>query len=390
MPRIVIVGGGPAGISAAQALAKDLTPNDRTEVVVFEKSKYYYHAVGTPRAVVDADYTKKLFVPYDNAIPTEARSFVKIERAIVTRITATNEVEYTPIGHDDEMVAGPVKRLAYDYLVVATGSTYTVPLKQPKDDFKRSTTEFMMAEVRQQIENAQNILVVGGGATGASVAGEIKSKFPGKKVTLIEGKEKLMGGENVREKFRVRLLKFLKRLNVEVVLGERLTERINGNNYERRTLRTNKGRELVSDIQLLCGGFSPATELIKELDESLVTPQGLIKVNTKLQLDNARYSNIYALGDANNNSAPKHMLFASQQGTHLGKELALVARKTQTNVSKDFPKVEAVPAMVPLGVESSGTVSVGDTPVSEPYRQWPPLKVALQSHLQTSVLSHRH
>lgn len=38
--------------------------------------------------------------------------------------------------------------------------------------------------------------------------------------------------------------------------------------------------------------------------------------------------------------------------------------------------------MVPLGVESSGTVSVGDTPVSEPYRQWPPLKVALQSHLK--------
>ncbi|KAL3658383.1 hypothetical protein V7S43_016763 [Phytophthora oleae] len=331
MVRIVIIGGGPA------------------EVIVFEKSKYYYHAVGTPRAVVDAEYTKKLFVPYDNAIPAEARSFVKIQRALVTRIVPGNEVEFTPIGDDDEMLVGPVKRLSYDYLVMVTGSTYTVPLKQPKNNFKRSATELMMAELRQQIENANSILIVGGGATGAGVAGEIKAKFPKKSVTILEGKDKLLGSDNVREKLRARLLKFLKRLDVNVVLGERLTERLNGNSFERRTLRTDKGRELVSDIQLLCGGFSPTTELIKSLDESLVTPQGLIKVNSKLQLDDSRYSNIYALGDANNNSAPKHMLFASQQGTHLGSELVLVARKTQANVSKNFPKVEVASAMIPLG-----------------------------------------
>ncbi|KAG3064237.1 hypothetical protein PI124_g20133 [Phytophthora idaei] len=214
---------------------------------------------------------------------------------------------------------------------MATGSTYTVPLKQPKNNIKRSTTEKMMAELHQQIGNVNSILIVGGGATGA---GEIKPKCPSKTVTIIEGKDKLLGTDNVREKFRSRLLKFLKHLDVNVVLGERLTERLNGNSFERRTLRTDKGRELVSDTQLLCGGFSPTTELIKNPDAGLVTPQGLIKVNSKLQLDDARYSNIYALGDANNNSAPKHMLFASQQG---------------------FPKVEVVPAMVPL--DPNGDVS---------------------------------
>ncbi|KAG6951637.1 hypothetical protein JG688_00013644 [Phytophthora aleatoria] len=306
MTRIIIVGGGPAGISVAQALAKKVTTNDVTEVIDFEKSKYYYHSVGTPRAVVDADYTKKLVVPYDNAIAAEAR-------------------------------------------------TYTVPLKQPKNNIKRSTTEKMMAELHQQIGNVNSILIVGGGATGAGVAGEIKPKFPNKTVTIIEGKDKQLGTDNVHEKFRSRLLKFLKHLDVNVVLAERLTERLNGNSFERRTLRTDKGRELVSDIQLLCGGFSPTTELIKNLDAGLVTPQGLIKVNSKLQLDDARYSNIYALGDANNNSAPKHMLFVSQQGTHLGNELTVVARKTQENVRKDFPKVEVVPAMVPL--DPNGGVS---------------------------------
>ncbi|GLD94361.1 hypothetical protein PINS_up002972 [Pythium insidiosum] len=74
MPRIVIIGAGPAGLNLFQALAKQLSPADDTEVVVFEKSKYYYHAVGTPRAYTEEAFAKMLFIPYDNAIPTNARS----------------------------------------------------------------------------------------------------------------------------------------------------------------------------------------------------------------------------------------------------------------------------------------------------------------------------
>ncbi|GMF11419.1 unnamed protein product [Phytophthora lilii] len=71
MPRIIIV----RDISAAQTLARDLTSNDGTVVVVFKKSKYYYHAVGTPRAIVDAHYkveqafAKKLIKNFDVVTP---------------------------------------------------------------------------------------------------------------------------------------------------------------------------------------------------------------------------------------------------------------------------------------------------------------------------------
>ncbi|ETP08419.1 hypothetical protein F441_15597 [Phytophthora nicotianae CJ01A1] len=350
MPRILIVGGGPAGIAVAQTLAADLTAKDDTEVIVLEKSKYFYHAVGTPRAVVDANYTKKLFVPYDSVIPPSAKAFVKIQRAVVTRIVpGANEIEYAPIGEDGDMLAGPVKSMPYDYLVVATGSTYTVPIKQPKNNFKRSTTEAKLAEVREQVKAANSVLIVGGGAVGVEVAGEIKAKYPSKTVTILEGKDKLVANDDVRDKFRTKLSTYLKRLGVKVVLGERLTERLAGNNFEKRTLRTDKGTEIESDVQLLCGGFSPTTELIQKLDASLVTAEGFIKVNSKLQLDSNQYSNIYALGDASNSPAPKRMYYAGLQGKHLGAELALVARKTQSNVSKPFPKVEIVGTMLPLG-----------------------------------------
>ncbi|EGZ05363.1 hypothetical protein PHYSODRAFT_342505 [Phytophthora sojae] len=297
-----------------------------------DNAEQYYHAVGTPRAVVDAGYTKKLVAQYGSVIPPSAKAFVKIQRAVVARIVSgANEVEYAPIHEDGDLLAG--KSLSYDYLVVATGSTYTVPIKQSANNFKPSTTEAKLAKMREQVKAASSALIVGGGAVGVEVAGEIKAKYPSKTVTILEGKDKLVASYD----------------GVKVVLGERLTERLNVNSFEKRTLRTDKGTEIESDIQLLCGGFRPTSELIQKLDASLVTPEGFIKVNSKLQLDSAQYSNIYALGDASNSPAPKRMFYAGLQGKHLGPELALVARKTQTNVSKPFPKVEVVGTMLPLG-----------------------------------------
>ncbi|KAG1690221.1 hypothetical protein DVH05_028295 [Phytophthora capsici] len=98
MTRIVIIGGGAAGINTAQGLAKNLTEADDTEVVVLEKNSFFYHVVGAPRAYVDADYSNKMFIPYDNAIPKHAKKFVRIVRGVATRISVDpNEVSYHSI-----------------------------------------------------------------------------------------------------------------------------------------------------------------------------------------------------------------------------------------------------------------------------------------------------
>ncbi|KAF4315946.1 hypothetical protein BBO99_00009681 [Phytophthora kernoviae] len=189
-------------------MVRDLTTNDSTEVIIIEKSKFYYHAVGTPRTVVDANFTKKLFISYDNAISESAMPLIKFQRAMI--------------------VPGSVESMSYNYLVIATDGTYTVPFKQPANNFKRSTTEAKLTET----------------------------------VMTVEGKDKLAAGEHVREKFHKKLTKHLKRLDVKVVLGERLKTRLTSNSCEKQTLRTNKGTVIESDGQLLCGGFSPTTELV--------------------------------------------------------------------------------------------------------------------------------
>ncbi|POM78139.1 Apoptosis-inducing factor [Phytophthora palmivora] len=229
------------------------------------------------------------------------------------------------------------------------GSTYTVPIQQDIHDYARSATEAQLREVRSHIEHANKILVVGGGSVGCEVAAEIKVKYPNKSVTILDANTKLISSSNLRDKFYDKLNASLAELDVKVILGERLSERLTGNGFEKRTLQTIQGTTIESDIQLLCGGFHPVADLVKDMDPDLVTEHGAVKVNAQLQLEGMQYSNMFALGDVCNHQAPKLAFIAVDQGKFLANELTAVIRKKQPGFSKPFdaPVTEAM--ILPLG-----------------------------------------
>ncbi|KAF1787127.1 FAD/NAD(P)-binding domain [Phytophthora cactorum] len=306
-----------------------MTQADKTEVVVLEKNAYFYHVVGAPRAYVDANFTNKMFVPYDNAFPKNATKFVRIVRGVATQISSnTNEVLYRAIDKYD-MESSATTALHFDYLVLAMGSTYTVPIKQDSHDYARSATESKLQQVRSHIETANKILVVGGGSVGCEVAAEIKAKYPEKSVTILDAKTRLISGSNLRDKFYAKLNASLAELA--------------------RTLWTNNGTAIESDIQLLCGGFHPVAELLQDMDPNMVMERGAVKVNKQLQLEGARYSNMFALGDVCNYPSPKMSFIAGQQGTFLAGELIAVIRKKQPSFTKPFPGAATEVMILPLG-----------------------------------------
>jgi NADH dehydrogenase len=172
-PRVLIVGGGFAGLHAAQGLAKlpvDVTLIDRRNHFTFQPLLYQVAlAVLSPANI--AQPIRSIFrdKPNVEVLMDEAVASTLEQRRVTMKSGATME---------------------YDYLMVATGSTHSYfgnddwaklapGLKSVEDATeirRRVLLAFELAE-RQMLETGShpplNFVVIGGGPTGVELAGAI-------------------------------------------------------------------------------------------------------------------------------------------------------------------------------------------------------------------------
>ncbi|EQC25352.1 hypothetical protein SDRG_16762 [Saprolegnia diclina VS20] len=317
--EIVIVGGGYAGIQLAQALAASL-PATVAHVTVIEQQSFSFHAIGAPRAFVDKSFVPKLFMPLDKALPAHAT----LVRGVAESISA-NDVVVRSITADNER-SETTQSIRFDHLVLATGSSYPAPIKVANNVYNRSTIEASLLETYDRIAAASSVLIIGGGAVGCEIAGEIATTYPGKTVTLVDGSKELVSTAVVSDKFRSRLADGLTQRGVKLILGERLPERLTAHSYTTQTITLSGGTQVISDVQLVCAGITLNTSLVATLDPSLVTPTG-IKVTPAFQVDDPKYPNVYALGDASNHPSPKMAYIAGEQAKFLAAGLVKKIKK---------------------------------------------------------------
>ncbi len=228
-PRIVILGGGFAGINLIKRLNKQ-----RYQIVLFDRNNYHtfqplLYQVATAGLEPDsiADPLRKQLEPVKNFYFRMAEVFsVDPERKTIS----------TEIGELD-----------YDYLVVATGTKTNYfgndsimqnafPLKQiPQALDLRShlLQNFEAATIsrdEQEIDSRMTIVVVGGGPTGVEVSGaigELKKNvlpndypeldFKRMRIILLEGLGRLLNG--MSDKSGEKSLEYLKKFEVDVRLN---------------------------------------------------------------------------------------------------------------------------------------------------------------------------
>lgn len=338
-PRVIIIGGGFAGI----ALAKKLR-NKNVQVVLLDKHNYH-----TFQPLLYQVATGGLEA---GSIAYPIRKVIQEYKDFYFRLTSVKEIDTV-----NQKIISEIGDLHYDYLVIATGSKtnyfgnkdierYSMSMKTiPQSLNIRSLIleNFEQAVlIKDEVERSMliNFVIVGAGPTGVELAGalaEMKKAILQKdypdldiakmQINLVQGDVRVL--DTMSEKSSAAAEKFLVDLGVKVWKNVRVT------NYDGKTVTTNSDLTFETATVIWAAGVQGAK--IAGLDsKSLVERVERIRVNQYNQV--MGYENIFAIGDIASMETelfpqghPMMAQPAIQQGKLLGENLIkLINKKPMT------------------------------------------------------------
>lgn len=312
--NVLIVGGAYAGLAALVALKNHLKERaklQKVSVTIVEPKAGLLNILGIPRAIVDTDFAKTQFVPFENledicfdfvisndafVIDTLGKSakpnnndfievtYVQGSICDLKSRTASYHLNYTP---------QKLGKIEFNYLVIAAGRNRhwpTSPVAYNYDSYMKEMVGF-----RQQIDCCQKIGVIGAGAVGIEIAGDIKSKCPEKEVFLIHPHENFPP-EPLPDNFKDLTKNSLERGKVKVMTGYRVESELKDHE-----LKFTNGETLKTDFNYWCNKFHNNTNILSSELTPFVSEKNNIYVNDYLQLTHPKtrvqHLHIFAIGD---------------------------------------------------------------------------------------------
>jgi len=321
---VVVVGGGYGGVNVAKALDADA----RLDIVLVEPKDAFVHTVATLRALVEPAFLPTIFLPYDRML-----TYGRVVRERAVQVDA----------HRVTLASGA--ELRADYIVLATGSRYPFPAKSNADAIADALGQYRVAH--EALSRAEHALLIGAGAVGIELAGEITSKWPGKHVTLLDSADDLMGGD-FRPELRAELRRQLLERGVDLRLGQRLRElpKAPPATFGKVSTVTASGEEIAADIWFRCFGVDPISDYLGASLAYARRPDGFIAVEPTLQL--AGHPNVFAIGDAADADA--------KMAGRAGRQAHLVADNIRKLVAgePDLARYEPIPPAIVLPIGPDG------------------------------------
>ncbi len=348
LPHVIILGCGFAGLWAAQALRRapvEVTVIDRTNHHLFTPLLYQVATAGLSAPAIAA--------PIRHILAKQRNVTVLLGEA--TEIDVSNGKVHLEDGAD----------VAYDRLIVATGSTHSYfgnedwapfapGLKTLDDAFEiRSRILLAFERAERETDTAQRaalltFVVIGAGATGVELAGTLAEiarhtlrgefrRFDPRtaRVVLVEGTDRVLPPypEDLSEKARLQL----ERLGVTVWLGKRVTE------VDARGVSLGNDRIEAKTVIWAAGVAS------SPLGRSLGAPldrAGRVQVEPDLSVPG--HPEIFVAGDLagvqSKRPVPGIAPAAKQMGHHAAKNvvLSLEGEKTQAFRYRDYGQLATI------------------------------------------------
>ncbi|MDB5781231.1 MAG: N-acyl homoserine lactone synthase [Caballeronia mineralivorans] len=326
MKRVVVVGGGYAGVALARAL------DSTAEVCLVEARDRFVHNVAAIRSVVDPTLLERIVIPYDRLLRRG-----RVRRGVVTSASE----------HDVTLASGEV--IEADIVVVATGSRYAEPFK-PEAESTAAFSDSVRA-AHAALLAADKVAIVGGGAVGVELAGEISTIFHNKRVTLVSSSPALMPGYPARLAHSLHTQ--LRRKGVELRLGTRVKiHEASGRPYIGRP--GNQAESALGPLIFQALGARPVTSLFQRMEAARFDQQGRVIVDPWLRPAGLR--RLFALGDAAATGDPMTIVAITRQVPWLAKTInaLLAGRRVESVVAyKPWPSRGI---LVPLGPHDGASV----------------------------------
>src|SRR3989339_1560693 len=285
--RIVIIGGGTAGASAAFSARK----HDRTaEITIIDRESHStYSRCGLPFAI------KGIISPIENLVVFAPKVFAsqKITQKLATEVTGINHQarsaggETSPKGGEvtyKSITTGEAGKVNYDSLIFATGST---PSKPPiagidgKNVFVLRTIDDAK-KIVESAKSVKSVIIVGASFIGLETAEALKHL--GLDVTVIEQRYLLwrMLDKEISQMARQRL----EAAGIKLIEDKSISDL---NEYK-------------DSLVIISTGVRPSVKLAKDIGATIGLTGGIkVDKNLRTNLPEARltepFGQVYAVGD---------------------------------------------------------------------------------------------
>eukprot|EP01128_Nolandella_sp_AFSM9_P001203 TRINITY_DN11310_c0_g1_i1.p1 TRINITY_DN11310_c0_g1~~TRINITY_DN11310_c0_g1_i1.p1 ORF type:complete len:990 (-),score=133.37 TRINITY_DN11310_c0_g1_i1:84-3053(-) len=270
-PRVVIVGGGLGGA----ALAK-LLDSHRADVTLVDPKEYYENPLRYVALIREV----------------RVQDSVKLVKKAISRHTSylkhVNIVQGMLKDLTDEKCVLDTTTLFYDYLIIATGCTYSTP---------QLSSARAASQAALRYDQAKTVLIVGGGCVGVELCSNLAEEYPDVKFTLAHETEQLLPIADAKAGKVIR--KVLMGRGVEVLLNTKVEfEKQEETSVTMLDVTSGKKTTRMFDEVTWCTGGTPNSSFLAKSYQSALDEKGYIKVDENFRVQG--FENVFAIGDVTN------------------------------------------------------------------------------------------